>query len=145
MERYWEIDFARGIAVLMMIAFHFIFDLFFFRGFDVNIFSGFWMYFARATAGLFILVFGISLTISYSRRKNFRRFLERAVQLAVLAVIITVFTLVLFPQETIWFGVLHFFAVSLLISIPFVKYRKLAFLFPLFLRVKLSTSSSIQG
>ena len=29
-QRFWELDFSRGVAVLMMVAFHFAFDLAFF-------------------------------------------------------------------------------------------------------------------
>ena len=40
-SRYWEIDLARGIAIIMMILFHTVFDLYFFRIFPVEVLSGF--------------------------------------------------------------------------------------------------------
>ena len=66
-SRYWEIDLVRGIAILMMILFHTVFDLYFFKILPVNVFSGFWRYFAYATATLFLVLVGISLTISHAR------------------------------------------------------------------------------
>jgi uncharacterized membrane protein len=67
MERYEELDAARGIAILMMILFHSVFDLSFFRIYPLDIGAGFWRYFAFTTASLFLLIAGVSLTISYSR------------------------------------------------------------------------------
>ena len=66
-SRYREIDLVRGIAILMMILFHTVFDLYFFRILPLDIYSGFWRYFAFATASLFLLIVGISLTISRAR------------------------------------------------------------------------------
>ena len=66
-SRYGEIDLVRGIAILMMVLFHTLFDLSFFRIFPVDISFGFWRYFAFATASLFLLIVGISLTISRAR------------------------------------------------------------------------------
>ena len=66
-SRYREIDLVRGIAILMMILFHTVFDLYFFRILPLEIYSGFWRYFAFSTASLFLLIVGISLTISRAR------------------------------------------------------------------------------
>ena len=70
--RYRELDLVRGIAILMMILFHTVFDLYFFRILPVDIYSGFWRYFAFATASLFLLIVGISLTISRARISKIR-------------------------------------------------------------------------
>ncbi len=65
--RFWEIDNLRGLAIIMMVTYHFIFDLTFFGIFPFNIYSGFLWFFARITAVTFIFVMGLSLTLSYSR------------------------------------------------------------------------------
>ena len=65
--RYQEIDMVRGIAILMMIFFHTVFDLSFFRISAIDPSSGFWRYFAFSTASLFLLIVGISLTLSHAR------------------------------------------------------------------------------
>jgi uncharacterized membrane protein len=67
--RFWEVDLLRGLAVVMMVAFHFFYDLNYFGIYRVNVSSGFWFYFARITAGLFILLVGVSLVLSSSRRR----------------------------------------------------------------------------
>ena len=70
LSRYPEIDMVRGVAILMMILFHTLFDLNYFQIVSLEIYSGFWHYFAFATASLFLLVVGISLTISRARAQQ---------------------------------------------------------------------------
>ena len=65
-SRLWEIDAARGVAILMMILFHTLFDLSFFSLYPVNVASGFWRYFAYASASLFLLIVVISLVVSHA-------------------------------------------------------------------------------
>ena len=66
--RFWEIDSLRGVAIIMMVIYHLMWDLWFFRIMpDVVLWSGFWKYFQRTTASLFIFVVGVSLTVSYTR------------------------------------------------------------------------------
>jgi len=69
-KRFWEIDFLRGLAIIMMILFHLLYDLNYFGEYNLNLHSGFWWYFARMTATIFILLVGISLTLSFSRAKK---------------------------------------------------------------------------
>ncbi len=68
--RFWEVDLLRGIAVIMMIAFHFFFDLNYFGLYSVDTYSGFWFYFARITAGIFVFLVGVSLALSASRAEK---------------------------------------------------------------------------
>jgi uncharacterized membrane protein len=66
-SRFPEIDLTRGIAILMMVIFHTVFDITFFGIAPVNVATGFWRWFAMATASLFLLVVGISLVVSHAR------------------------------------------------------------------------------
>ncbi|MFH1450468.1 MAG: heparan-alpha-glucosaminide N-acetyltransferase domain-containing protein, partial [archaeon] len=47
-KRFWEIDSLRGIAILLMVFFHIISDLYHFAGLQVEIFSGFWWVLANS-------------------------------------------------------------------------------------------------
>ena len=69
-KRFWEIDVLRGIAIIMMVVYHLSYDLYFLAGAPIKINSLSWTLFQRTTASLFLLLVGISLTISYSRAKE---------------------------------------------------------------------------
>ncbi|HNI42045.1 MAG TPA: heparan-alpha-glucosaminide N-acetyltransferase domain-containing protein, partial [Methanoregulaceae archaeon] len=69
-ERYPEIDIARGIAVVMMVIFHIAFDLSFLGIAGIPVSSLPWRAFAMATAALFLLLVGISLSISAGYAKT---------------------------------------------------------------------------
>ncbi|MEX1021489.1 MAG: heparan-alpha-glucosaminide N-acetyltransferase [Litorilinea sp.] len=70
--RFWEVDALRGVAIIMMIIFHLMWDLWFFRILpDVVLWEGFWKYFQRTTASLFIFLVGVSLSLSYRRAAGY--------------------------------------------------------------------------
>jgi len=123
MPRFWEIDFLRGTAIIMMVAFHFMWDLKYFEFITFNIYSGFWGLFQLATASLFLFLVGVSLSLSYSNNKNnyLRRFFKRGLMVFGGGLLITIFTLIAFPEKFIYFGILHLIGVSIILSIPLVK------------------------
>jgi uncharacterized membrane protein len=132
MPRFWEIDALRGFAVLAMVAFHFLFDLNYFRG--INLFNNLmWFWQPGLIGALFIFVVGISLNLSKSNPW------KRGVLIFSLGMEITLLTLFLFPTKTIWFGILHFIGLSTIIAQPFMKKNSLFFaitaiIFGIFLR-----------
>ncbi|MBI4176532.1 MAG: DUF1624 domain-containing protein [Candidatus Aenigmarchaeota archaeon] len=121
-KRLWEIDAARGIAIIMMVISNLALDLAYFRDWGIDIYSGFWLYFARATAASFIFIAGVSLALSYSRlrRKAYKKYLFRGLRIFSLGLAITAVTFILFPQNIIWFGILHLIGFSIVISYPFL-------------------------
>jgi uncharacterized membrane protein len=130
-SRYWEIDLARGIAILMMILFHMVFDLYYFRIFPIDIYSGFWRYFAFATASLFLLIVGISLTISRARVASTRsgyqlalKFVYRGAGIFLLGLLVTFCTWLFLKEGFIVFGILHLIGVSIIISPLFFRFKK---------------------
>jgi uncharacterized membrane protein len=130
-ERYPEIDIARGIAIVMMIIFHTLFDLNFFGIATVNVSFGFWRYFAYATASLFLLIVGISLTISRARAAThltvpglFRKFLLRGAGILCCGLLVTVATWWYLREGFIIFGILHLIGVSLMIAPLFFRFRQ---------------------
>jgi uncharacterized membrane protein len=126
--RFWEIDFLRGFAVVMMITFHFFFDLNYFDNYSFNLQYGFWWFFARITASIFIFLVGLSLTISYSRaikeRKDLlMKYLYRGLKIFSWGLIITLITWVFFRQEFIVFGILHFIGLAIILAYFFLRFR----------------------
>ena len=87
MQRFWELDTLRGIAIIMMVLFHFLWNLNYFGFVEVSLYSGVWGLFQKATAGLFLLLVGTVLTINYNRYKenylqNFLNILQKLHQQA---------------------------------------------------------------
>lgn len=58
-ERFWEVDAARGIAILMMVLYHLMYELDTFGGCDIQSTSGFWARFADLTAFSFVFLVGV--------------------------------------------------------------------------------------
>jgi uncharacterized membrane protein len=130
-KRFWEIDFLRGIAIIMMIIFHFLFDIYYFNSLAFNPHSGFWWGFARIAASIFIVLVGVSLTLSYSRAKQagtangFPKYMKRGLKIFGLGLMISLVTWIFLPSGLIMFGVLHLIGVSVIIAYPFLRYRYL--------------------
>ena len=133
-QRFWEIDFLRGIAIIMMVLYHLLYNLHYFAHFNVNVYSGFWMYFARTTATIFIFLVGVSLSISYSRVKLFTsgatkemrlflKFLRRGLKVFSWGLIITLVTRIFLGKAFIIFGILHLIGISIILAYPFLKLR----------------------
>lgn len=122
--RYWEVDLFRGIAVVMMIAFHALYDLDFFSSQDlVDVHSGIWPIFAKATASIFLLLVGVSLYISSARARirgedRFRRYFRRGVGIFSWGMAITLSTMLILGEGFVVFGVLHLIGISIILSYP---------------------------
>ncbi len=122
-RRFWEIDSARGIAIISMIIFHFAFDLNYFTG-RLDLGWLFWYAFPRAIASVFIIVAGISLSLSRNRRGwTTKKTMARGVKILLFGVLITLVTALTLPHGTIFFGILHFIGVSTIISPLFINMR----------------------
>jgi uncharacterized membrane protein len=128
--RYQEVDLFRGIAVVMMIVFHTVFDLTYFgiAGFDVT--GGFWNIIGTATASLFLGIVGISLTLSDERAKRtldtrhrFLKVLRRGAGIFCLGLLVTLATWLYLKEGCIIFGILHLIGVSVIIGWFFLRLR----------------------
>ncbi|MBI5554098.1 MAG: DUF1624 domain-containing protein [Candidatus Diapherotrites archaeon] len=125
-ERFPEIDLARGIALVCMVVFHFLLDLWLLGFIQISLYTGFWGVFQKLTAGTFLFLAGVCLTLSYHRHPTdwFPRFFRRSAFIGAGALLISGVTWVLFPKYWIYFGILHLMAVSTLLAIPFLKQKK---------------------
>ena len=129
--RFTEIDLFRGIAILMMVLFHTLFDISFFGIAPVNVTSGFWRYFAFATATLFLFLVGVSLVVSHARAalhlSGFmlaRKFLARGAGIFLLGLGITLATWFYLREGFILFGILHLIGISVMLSPLFFRFRR---------------------
>jgi uncharacterized membrane protein len=136
--RFREIDFTRGVAILMMIVFHTVFDLNFFMIAPVNVSTGFWRWFAISTASLFLLVAGVSLVVSHARSAGrlsgfalTKKFLYRGAGIFALGLLVTLATWLFLHEGFIMFGILHLIGVSVMLSPLFFRFGKYNVLFGL--------------
>lgn len=132
--RYWELDLLRGVAVGMMVLYHALYDLDFFSGPDiVDIRSGIWPSFAVATASIFLLLVGVSLSIGSARTRILggdflRRSIRRGTVIFSWGVAITAGTFLLLEEGYVLFGVLHSIGLAIIISSPLARRPRLALL-----------------
>jgi len=122
MERIFEIDFARGSAIFMMLASNLITDLQYFYNYAA--YQTFWQVLATIGASIFLLIVGISMNLSYAKDKNILRFAKRGAFIFALGLLITFVTWIFVPQDYIRFGVLHLIGLSIIMGYPFLKLDK---------------------
>lgn len=122
--RLWEIDVARGVAVVLMVFFHLMWDLQFLGLSDVNVFSTPWQAFARGIGSSFAFLMGLSLALVgarlRSRRALWRYALRRGGLIFGLGMLITLATYLALGDQYVRFGILHLLGSMLVIAVPFV-------------------------
>lgn len=122
MNRYLEIDFVRGIAVILMIIFHVFYTMkhMGIKSYDPS--SPLLRLTARASHLTFITLSGINLYLSHRRHteknKFIKRHLYRAVKLITYGMIMTVLTYITFGYgKSVKFGILHFMGVAIILGL----------------------------
>ncbi|MCS7131035.1 MAG: DUF1624 domain-containing protein, partial [Archaeoglobaceae archaeon] len=113
--RFWEIDFARGIAVILMLIFHLFFDAYYFG--KIQLEGAFWFYFPRFIGGMFIFISGFTFSIAY---KNLKPVFKRTLRLLTIALGITLATMIFAGDRAVFFGIIHFFTLASIFGIFFI-------------------------
>jgi uncharacterized membrane protein len=133
-SRFIFIDVLRGATIILMIFFHFSFDLNLlgFLNFDI-IHKPFWYFLPRFIVFMFFLAVGMSLTLVHQRQIKWRIFFHRFIKILILAGVISLVTYIIYPENWIYFGTLHSIAIVSLLSLPFLKYPKTSLLIALLL------------
>lgn len=117
MKRLHEIDALRGIAIVAMVIFHFLFDLDYLGVVNLELFQGAWLVFARITQFLFLGLVGASVAFS---KRGFKGQLQRGAMIFSLGLLVTLVTWIFAPENFVKFGVLHFIGVA----VPLVVFFK---------------------
>lgn len=144
-RRYHLIDALRGLALMNMLAYHFLYDVNVVYGRDPEFYLHPWArVWQQCICWSFILISGLSF--HWGRRHNLRRGLF----LNACGLVITLVTILVMPEEAIWFGILNFMGCAVLLTIPLEKGLKklspavwLAVCFVLFLLLKNVVSRTV--
>lgn len=134
-RRFIELDVLRGLAIIFMIYLHILWDLDYFGIMPINneIYK-----FQKIIPAMFFVLVGMCLIVSRNRqmskpsfdeKKYDKHLLIRGLKILSLGMVITFITMLLLPDKPIFFGVLHCIGLSIILCIPFLKFKSYNLLF----------------
>ena len=128
-RRLSVIDGLRGFAICLMIAYHFAFDLAWFRVIRADFNNDiFWLGSRAVIVTLFLALVGVSLVLAREAGASMHAFWRRVALIAACAVLVSAASYVTFPKTFITFGILHCIAVSSVLARPLVDFPRTALL-----------------
>ena len=124
------VDALRGLAIVLMVAFHFCYDLTYYKLASFDFYNDrFWLNFRTGILGLFLFVTGISLWLANQEKLIWTAISRRFLLILANAFVISLTTWLLFGERYVYFGVLHFIAVASVLGLLFVRFYWLTFVF----------------
>ncbi len=115
----WEsLDFVRGVAIVAMVIFHFIYDLQYFGFYIVssyNEYIGLRIY-SMTVASTFILISGLSLQFWHINKKiDLKDYLKRCLMILGAATLISAYSFITTKDTFIYIGILHLLGICSLL------------------------------
>lgn len=115
--RFDRLDALRAVAILWMAAFHFCFDLNYYKFIHQNFYNDpFWVVQRAVIVSLFLFCAGFGQAVAWEQGQGWPRFWRRWAQVAGCALLVTAGSYLMFPRSYISFGVLHGIALMLIIT-----------------------------
>ena len=112
-----------------MISFHFCFDLEYFHIYNFHILTNpFFLNYRVFIVTIFLFLVGVSISLSNQNKINWQKVGKRAIILGTTSLIITIVTYFIFPNNWIYFGIIHFIFLASIVSLPFIKHPTLSFI-----------------
>ncbi|MCK5112391.1 MAG: DUF1624 domain-containing protein [Thermoplasmatales archaeon] len=128
--RFIELDILRGCAIAIMIFYHLLWDLDYFDLVSLN--NSIYQY-NRLFPPIFFLLVGICLAISNNKKQTpnqqTKHLFIRGSWIFSLGMVLTALTLIIIPEKPILFGALHCIGLSIILSIPFLKFKSYNIIF----------------
>ena len=141
-SRVIGLDIFRGLALLLMIIYHFNYDLSYFHIIEINLnSSSFFLAFRYTIISMFLLSVGISLSLVHRESISWRRVKKRVLLLSLASIAVSIATYIVFPDSWVYFGILHFILLASILALPFLKYPKVAILFAILIFIGSATGS----
>lgn len=134
-DRFIELDVLRGFAIILMVFLHILWDLDYFGlvPLNKNIYQ-----FQIIIPTMFFLLVGMCLVVSknkkldqpaHEQKKYNQHLILRGLKIFGFGMILTTITMIFIPDRPIIFGVLHCIGFSIILSIPFLKFKSYNILF----------------
>ncbi len=121
-SRSLYVDAWRGGACVLMIFYHFCYDLNYLQIVSFDFFHHpFWLNLRTLIVALFVGIVGMSLHLATINGLRLQAFMKRLIILLGCAVLISIVSFILFHERFIFFGILHFIALASLIGLLFSR------------------------
>jgi uncharacterized membrane protein len=115
-QRFDRLDALRAVAILWMAAFHFSYDLNYFRFIQQNFYvDPRWTVQRACIVSLFLFVAGVGQAIAIDQGQTWTRFWRRWAQIVACSLLVSAGSWWMFPHSFISFGVLHCIALLLIV------------------------------
>jgi uncharacterized membrane protein len=116
--RYAPVDMVRGVAIGLMIIYHFSWDLSFFHLADFRVWEDpAWRWFASIIVTMFLSVTGLAQVLAVERGRNLKVFVRRLGLVVACAALISAATYWVDPASYIFFGILHHIALASVVAV----------------------------
>ena len=134
-KRYIELDLLRGLAILLMIFGHILWDLDYFGLVKIN--STLYSILQYIVPPLFFILVGMSIIAGRKNhtftkeqeKKYYEKMIIRGLKIFNLGMFLTIASLFAMPETPVYFGVLHCIGISIILSTIFLKYKHYNFIF----------------
>ena len=126
-KRLIGIDVFRGWAILLMVIFHFSYDVDHFNIIDFHIQTNtFFTWFRFLIVSMFLLTVGMSLKLAHQEKINWSSLKQRTLYLGIASFLVSISSYIIFPNSWIYFGILHFILVASFIVLPLLNHPYLS-------------------
>ena len=129
-----QLDIFRGYAIILMMFYHFAYDLNMFGYIHANPNKDtLWQISRYIIVTIFLLSMGMSLKLLHKDNIRWDKVKKRALILGGASIIVTISTYIEFPRSWVYFGILHFVFVGSLLALFFLNRPKLTIITTIFI------------
>jgi uncharacterized membrane protein len=123
-RRVDAVDVLRGVAIALMVAYHFCFDLNYFGAIHTSFNDQpFWLASRALIVSMFLGLVGASLVLAANAGRR-RSFWRRNGMVAACCALVSLSSFSMFPQRWIFFGVLHFILLASFLGPFFLRWHR---------------------